>query len=409
MVNELIDTQNRCWKEDIIRQTFYPHEAKQIYSIPITCSDQEDFLSWQGTKDGIYSVRSGYQALMEWQNNNQTHSSNTHNEDNPKWKKLWKLCVPPKQLHLIWRILNNAIPVKEKLFKRGIKCVPLCSYCNNYVETIDHIFLECEWVKKVWFASPLTINFEHVMLKKFQDWFEYMLQESRNEELQTISTILYSIWQARNDREFNGKNVPPTDMMQRAMQTLHEFQANQGTRAMSNPTETVKIRNDISWSLPPKEALKLNVDAHSLSDGRWGIGLLLRRDDGSCVGAVTLVRMGSDCALLAEAMGLQEAVTLVQNWNLHRVIIEMDAQAIVNAAHGKSHHRTIWGRIVDQCAKKMKERNDITLVWTRRDGNIAAHELAKWAKNEPNREWISSFPTCISHHIHKDMIFVPNC
>jgi hypothetical protein len=201
MVNELIDTQNRCWKEDIIHQTFYPHEAKQICSIPITCSDQEDFLSWQGTKDGIYSVRSGYQAIMEWQNNNQTHSSSTHNEDNPKWKKLWKLCVPPKQLHLICGILNNVIPVKEKLFKRGIKCVPLCSYCNNYVETIDHIFLECEWVKKVWFASPLTINFEHVKFKKFQDWFEYMLQESRNEELQTISIILYSIWQARNDRE----------------------------------------------------------------------------------------------------------------------------------------------------------------------------------------------------------------
>jgi hypothetical protein len=242
------------------------------------------------------------------------------------------------------------------------------------VETIDHIFLECDWVKKVWFASPLTINFEHVKFTKFQDWFDYMVQESKNEDLQTISTLLYNIWQARNDREFNGKNVPPTDMMQRAMQTLHEFQANQGSRAMRNPTETEKTRNDISWSLPPKEALKLNVDAHSLSDGRWGIGLLLRRDDGSVVGAVTRVRMGSDCALLAEALGLQEAVNLIQQWNLHKVVIEMDAQ---NAAHSRSQHRTIWGRIVDQCAKKMKDRNDITLVWTRRCSNMAAHDLAK--------------------------------
>jgi hypothetical protein len=374
MVNDLIDTQNMCWKESIIHQTFCPSEAKQICYIPITCSDQEDFLSWQGTKDGIYSVKSGYQAIMEWQNNNQTQSSSTHNEDNPKWKKLWKLFVPPKQLHLIWRILNNAIPVKEKLFNRGIKCVPLCTYCNNSVETIDHIFLECDWVKKVWFASLLTINFEHVKFTKFQDWFDYMVQESKNEDLQTISTLLYSIWQARNDREFNGKNVPPTDMMQRAMQTLHEFQANQGSRAMRNPTETEKTRNDISWSLPPKEALKLNVDAHSLSDGRWGIGLLLRRDDGSVVGAVTRVQMGSDCALLAEALGLQEAVNLIQQWNLHKVVIEMDAQ---NAAHSRSQHRTIWGRIVDQCAKKMKDRNDITLVWTRRCSNMAAHDLAK--------------------------------
>jgi fatty acid-binding protein DegV len=102
-------------------------------------------------------------------------------------------------------------------------------------------------------------------------------------------------------------------------------------------------------------------------------------------------------------------VNLIQQWNLHKVIIEMDAQTIVNAAYSRSQHRTIWGRIVAQCAKKMKERNDITLVWTRRCGNMAAHDLAKWAENEPNREWISSYPTCISHHIHKDMISAPIC
>jgi hypothetical protein len=409
MVMELMDTENRGWKADIIHQTFYPHEARQICAIPITLSDQEDFLSWYGSRDGTYSVKSGYQAIMDWQNSHQAHSSSTHNQDNPNLKTLWNLHVPPKQLHLIWRILNNAIPVKEKLFKRGIRCVPLCSHCNNHVETIEHTFLECDWVKKVWFASPLTINFEHVKIKKFQDWMEYMIQNSKQEELQIISTILYGTWQARNNREFNGKQLPPTDMLQKAMQILHEFQANQGNKAMSNPMDSVQIRNDTSWSLPPKEALKLNVDAHSMSDGRWGIGLLLRRDDGSCVGAVTRVRLGSECALLAEAMGLQEAVNLVQSWNLHNVIIEMDAQTIVNSAHKQNPNRTIWGRIVSLCAKKMKERNDVTLVWTRRQGNMAAHDLAKWAEHEPNREWIASYPTCISHHIQKDMISVINC
>jgi hypothetical protein len=74
----------------------------------------------------------------------------------------------------------------------------------------------------------------------------------------------------------------------------------------------VKNRHDICWSLPPKDALKLNVDAHSLSDGRWALGLLLRRDDGSCVRATTRIRKGTDCATLAEAMGLEEALKMVK-------------------------------------------------------------------------------------------------
>jgi hypothetical protein len=43
--------------------------------------------------------------------------------------------------------------------------------------------------------------------------------------MQRISTILYSIWIARNDREFNGKHLPPTEMVNRALKNLLEFQA----------------------------------------------------------------------------------------------------------------------------------------------------------------------------------------
>jgi hypothetical protein len=403
MVNDLIDNQNRCWKENIIQQLFYPPEASLICSIPIMGSDQEDFISWQGTRDGEYSVKSGYQAIINWQHSIRNHSSSNHLDDNPRWKKLWKLFVPPKQIHFIWRILNNAVPVKEKLFRKGIKCVPLCSYCNSNLETMDHIFLECEWAKQAWLASPLTINTEQGKIKHIQDWIEYMISETKAEDLQIISTILYSIWKARNDREFNGKFIPPDTMMQRAIQVLHEFQSNQSSKALPHPKDAENTRHDISWSLPPNGALKLNVDAHSLSDGRWGLGLLLRRDDGGCVGAATRVRKGTECALLAEAMGLQEAVELIQQWNLQNTIIELDARVIVDAFHKSLTPRTIWGNLVNLCAKKVRDRKDVAVVWTRRSGNNATHELANWAGIEPNREWRSNFPSCITYHIQKDM------
>jgi hypothetical protein len=51
----------------------------------------------------------------------------------------------------------------------------------------------------------------------------------------------------------------------------------------------------------------------------------------------------------------------------------------------------------------LKEKQNITNVWTKRSGNSVAHELAKWATIEPNKEWGTLAPYCIHPHIQKDM------
>jgi hypothetical protein len=71
-------------------------EAKLITQIPLINPMEDDMISWQGTKDGKYTVRSGYHALMDWNyaKENQTQpSSNSSRHSN--WKKLWKLNNPP--------------------------------------------------------------------------------------------------------------------------------------------------------------------------------------------------------------------------------------------------------------------------------------------------------------------------
>jgi hypothetical protein len=35
----------------------------------------------------------------------------------------------------------------------------------------------------------------------------------------------------------------------------------------------------------------------------------------------------------------------------------------------------------------MKDKHGIDVVWIRRRGNQAAHVLARWAANEPNKDW----------------------
>ncbi|GAU09996.1 hypothetical protein TSUD_398290 [Trifolium subterraneum] len=64
-VSDLIDAQNHTWNSQIIRENFFPMEANKILDIPLTNSTEEDEISWQGTNDGNYSVKSGYNAMIE--------------------------------------------------------------------------------------------------------------------------------------------------------------------------------------------------------------------------------------------------------------------------------------------------------------------------------------------------------
>jgi hypothetical protein len=108
---------------------------------------------------------------------------------------------------------------------------------------------------------------DHVKLTIVNDWIDYMIQTAKTEDLQIISTIMYNIWLARNDREFNGKCLPPDEMVRKAMKSLQNYQANQHARVLERTIESGANRHNIDWSPPPNTFTELNVDADSLSDG----------------------------------------------------------------------------------------------------------------------------------------------
>jgi ribonuclease HI len=164
--------------------------------------------------------------------------------------------------------------------------------------------------------------------------------------------------------------------------------------------------HDTSWSPPPRDSLKINVDAHRSGDGRWYFGLILRRSDESIVGAATHEHTGSNEAALGEALGLNDAITMVENLRVSRVIFEMDSMIVVNAVKKEAAVRRNWGFIVLRCVNFLKSNPNSSIKWTKRDNNRVAHELAKWALRQPNSNWTNSVPSCILPFIHKDRGYV---
>ncbi|XP_045831560.1 uncharacterized protein LOC123922948 [Trifolium pratense] len=131
-------------------------------------------------------------------------------------------------------------------------------------------------------------------------------------------------------------------------------------------------------------------------------GLVLRRPDGSAVGAATRVHNGVADAATGEAMGLNDAMDWVEKLGEHKVIFELDSQIIVKAVKEKAMIRKGWGCVTRRCKRFLEVNPEANIRWVPRAANKAAHELAKWADHEPNREWLNTTPPCIWSLIQKD-------
>mgnify|MGYP001007906641 CR=1 FL=1 len=151
-VADLINPPNGEWAESLVNQTFWPIHARRILAIPLPAHDMTDFIAWNLTKTGTFSVRSVYHIEWNRQFGSRMKVSNGMGAtvDNPIWKTLWTLRCPSKIKIKVWRNLHGALPCQAVLADRHIKTPPQCLACNLSAETIKHMLFECKKAKDVW-------------------------------------------------------------------------------------------------------------------------------------------------------------------------------------------------------------------------------------------------------------------
>lgn len=92
MVRDLIDTDNICWREELIRDLFLPCDAKITMSIPLCGSWPPDKLIWHYNANGSFSVKSAYNFIMD---SNLSYTSSSSVSSHLFLQKVWALDVPP--------------------------------------------------------------------------------------------------------------------------------------------------------------------------------------------------------------------------------------------------------------------------------------------------------------------------
>ena len=109
-----------------------------IASIPLRRRHNGDRLIWHFSRNGIYTVKSGYRLAIDLEG--------CKGERLPgEWATLWKLQVPPKVKAFLWRACQNILPTRAKLAQKRIEVPTECVMCRSGTEDLFYVFLDCNF------------------------------------------------------------------------------------------------------------------------------------------------------------------------------------------------------------------------------------------------------------------------
>ncbi|GJU72871.1 putative RNA-directed DNA polymerase, eukaryota, reverse transcriptase zinc-binding domain protein [Tanacetum coccineum] len=86
---------------------------------------------------------------------------------------IWNELIPKKVNIFFWRLTRNRLPTKTNLVDKGIDLhTILCSFCDDYCESSNHIFIECKTAKPIWYSISRWCNV-HISLARSYDLLEF--------------------------------------------------------------------------------------------------------------------------------------------------------------------------------------------------------------------------------------------
>lgn len=126
------------WRFDFSRE-FYPAERIDFLELKFDIRNIVWIPEEEDTIQGDWSSKSIYKSL-------------TYLElDRDCAGILSSKFAPPKVLFLVWAALYHSVPTRSMLQDRGVEINSnRCLSCNDSLETLEHLFIHCDWVKDLW-------------------------------------------------------------------------------------------------------------------------------------------------------------------------------------------------------------------------------------------------------------------
>ncbi|XP_058776202.1 uncharacterized protein LOC131650515 [Vicia villosa] len=379
---ELIDKDLGCWKKDLISSIADPLEAGQIESIPLSLRRTEDKLIWHSERNGEYSVRSAYHLCTQYKQAKSPGPSNISSQQ--LWKDIRKAPIHNIVRNFLWRLAKNILPTRVSLSKKGINLDDICPLCLSLPESAQHLFLNCEFSRLVFFSS--TLCYRVPPETDICNWLSEVLSCGDTLCIQMICYLAYKIWCARNDLLFKQKTVDPRAVAELAFANVCEFN-------MCNPEIGAKRSSPVQPTQVslPKDCLFLQVDAGVSTDGVVAFGCVLKKHNMS-IDLVASKRENFQAApMVAEILAIRWSLQLAKELELNRLIIQSDAPTAVDCINGVAKD-AVLEPIAADCRFLLNSFSCTSVMYIRRNENVDAHNVARLGKLLGSRTWLNGYP-----------------
>ncbi|CAN1282339.1 Putative ribonuclease H protein At1g65750 [Linum perenne] len=185
-VCELFVPGEREWFSDLVEGLFSERDANEIMSIALCPTEQPDQRIWSFSKNGEYTVRSGYRVVSD------RLIDRTSLHVTGQWEKLWGVAEPPKLKVMVWRVAQNVIPTRLELQRRHIAVPHSCGTCGTEIENLWHLPINCTFAAEVWDKVGLGAEVYELaeQSESIAEWIFKVIQTLPEEKCQVALAVV---------------------------------------------------------------------------------------------------------------------------------------------------------------------------------------------------------------------------
>ena len=215
LVANLIDQDNRQWDRSKLAELFIPESVNRIFGIHLSHRVSQDQIFWCLSPSGEFTIKSAYNTLRSAP---QVPHQHLNSKD---WKDIWKFKANARLKNLLWKIACGVLPTCVAINNSFSIPSTDCCLCKNALETLDHIFLQCDWASQIWLLAPWPLNLQNMGNISIFAWIKIILNPKGLLGLDDCDVkyfqlyaliVLDQIWVTRNKTKFEGRSSNPLEL-----------------------------------------------------------------------------------------------------------------------------------------------------------------------------------------------------
>ncbi|KAG7593824.1 Zinc finger CCHC-type [Arabidopsis thaliana x Arabidopsis arenosa] len=169
--------------------------------------DEADIALWKGKNSGYHKRFSTNETWMQTRTAKQTMEG---------YKEIWFPHATPKYAFITWLVVKNRVATGDMMLSWKQNAISSCVFCNEPIETRDHLFFNCPYSKRVWEQLVKGL----ILDKYSESWKEIInllagkvLDKTKRFLLNyTLQNTIHSIWSERNKRR-HGEQPTPMEIL----------------------------------------------------------------------------------------------------------------------------------------------------------------------------------------------------